>query len=688
VAGPAQKRGVSVTMAPDDLTVDPGSTVTTTVTIRNLGTRVEEFELITQGPGADFASITPDTLSIYPDLEQRAVVRFAPVRGPQSVAGVTTFEIVARSVVHSDVSDVARGRLTVTPFQSLSAALTPDVSRGRKPARHLVSVTNGGNTPVETQLAFKDQDSTLTFEPQEGAASLQPGDKVELPVLVNGPRRWFGRTERLPFSALVTPTSPHPPITLNGTRQQTPVFPWWVPTAAIAAIVLAMGLYALLPASKVPVITSEFDKATAEQVLKEAKYQPSVQTQPDENVPPGHAIGTDPKGGAVLDHGQPVKLLISQGKCPGCPVLVEVPNVVGKPVDDAKTLLEGMKFTVRTDKQASDERDVDQVIASNPAATTQRPVGSDVTLTVSTGPKEKEEKEENKPSAPIAPVVPLPPAQAQGGQQSQPPQNQPGDKKDQPPGDKKDQPPNQPKPIKVPNLKGGSVAAAAALEKLGLTAKTMKEHSNAVSDGNVLSTKPDPDTEVKPGSEVTLAVAQNTVPVNLIATAAKATWESEKGPFDFPGKDGDVAPFALVRNTVLKDGTPVKVLETHLRDKSFITGVYKLTDPVVPGDHVRARVDLLNGTTGKVTFIVKANDMIIKKVTLEKTAGSPDYQRDNFDADLSSAKGADSIEITTVLADASSTGTNSAGGNPTNADATKDGGVWQHLRLEPQVGVR
>jgi hypothetical protein len=217
MAGPDQKRGVRVTIEPAELTVDPGSEVTTTVTVHNLGTRVEEFRLMPQGPGATYASITPTTLSIYPDLEQRAVARFAPPRGPQSPAGVATFEIVARSAVHTDVSDVARGRLTVTPFEQLSAVLRPEVSRGRRPGRHQVSVTNDGNTPVNTQLTFHDQDGELTFDPPSGAAMLRPGTTQSFPVRINGPHRWFGRTERLPFSAVVTPAGPHPPITLNGT---------------------------------------------------------------------------------------------------------------------------------------------------------------------------------------------------------------------------------------------------------------------------------------------------------------------------------------------------------------------------------------------------------------------------------------------------------------------------------------
>ncbi|MCA1704612.1 MAG: PASTA domain-containing protein, partial [Actinobacteria bacterium] len=424
-----QKRGVRVTMEPTELMVDPGGEVTTTVTVRNLGTRVEEFGLTPQGTAAAFASVTPVTVSIYPDLEQRAVVRFAPLRAPQNSAGVTTFEIVARSVVHSDVCDVARGQLTVTPFDDLKAVLTPDLSRGRKPARHQVSVTNGGNTPVSTQLAFHDQDGALTFEPKEGTATLQPGVTEDLPVLVNGPRRWFGRAERYPFSAVVTPPEPHPLITLNGTRQQTAVFPRWVPAAAVVLIVLAIALAALL-ALRTPTVPriGLVDETTAVKQLEDADYVPVVVKRGDDNVAPGLAIKTDPAGGTPLEHGEQVNLFISTGKCPDGPCPVEVPNVEGLALSEAQAKLEDQKFTVRIIKEPSDDRPADRVIASDPKATTMRPLGSEVVLTVSSGPKEQ-----NNGSPPVSPPV------GGGPQPSAPPSAPP------------------PAPIAIPDLTARSV---------------------------------------------------------------------------------------------------------------------------------------------------------------------------------------------------------------------------------------
>jgi hypothetical protein len=97
----------------------------------------------------------------------------------------------------------------------------------------------------------------------------------------------------------------------------------------------------------------------------------------------------------------------------------------------------------------------------------------------------------------------------------------------------------------------------------------------------------------------------------------------------------------------------------------LITGVYKLAEPAVSGDHVRARVGLLKGATGTVTFVVRANSKVIQQAT-----DTADGKLKDFDADLSAAKGATSIEVT-VLA---------------GAGSTNNFAVWQDLRLEPQIG--
>jgi hypothetical protein len=219
----------------------------------------------------------------------------------------------------------------------------------------------------------------------------------------------------------------------------------------------------------------------------------------------------------------------------------------------------------------------------------------------------------------------------------------------------------------VPNLTARTVDdAIKALTDLGLKPKTVAVHSDAMADGLVISTQPAATSKVDPGSDVTLTVARNTGQVDLIATAGQAAWKNGSTALKFPGKEGATTGFVLARDAAtLEDGSTATVLETSPPVNGLITGVYKLAEPAVSGDHVRARVGLLKGATGTVTFVVRANGKVIQQMT-----DTADGKLKDFDADLSAAKGATSIEVT-VLA---------------GAGSTKNFAVWQDLRLEPQIG--
>src|SRR5215207_4182302 len=139
-----QRRGVRLKLEPADLNVEPGSVTTASLTVRNVGTRVEGFSLALNGPAAAFGTIDPPALTVFPDATQQAVVRFMPARGPQHPAGRADFRVLAHSQMHSDVVGSERGSVTVGPFDQVSAALEPEVTRGRKPGLHSLILTNSG----------------------------------------------------------------------------------------------------------------------------------------------------------------------------------------------------------------------------------------------------------------------------------------------------------------------------------------------------------------------------------------------------------------------------------------------------------------------------------------------------------------------------------------------------------------
>ncbi|MFL6120919.1 Stk1 family PASTA domain-containing Ser/Thr kinase [Actinophytocola sp.] len=97
----------------------------------------------------------------------------------------------------------------------------------------------------------------------------------------------------------------------------------------------------------------------------------------------GKVIATNPAATTQADPGTKVKLTIGKKK-----ENEDVPNVVGKTFNDAKTQLEQAGFDVNRQDQASD-KPKDEVIAQNP--TGKQDPGTTITLTVSTGPQQDDE---------------------------------------------------------------------------------------------------------------------------------------------------------------------------------------------------------------------------------------------------------------------------------------------------------
>jgi serine/threonine-protein kinase len=102
---------------------------------------------------------------------------------------------------------------------------------------------------------------------------------------------------------------------------------------------------------------------------------------PSDNIPPGHAIGTNPPAGATVNAGDQVTLLISTGVT-GATV---PPDIIGKSFEDAKAELEGLGLTVNRQDIPSNEVDKGDVVRTAPDPGQRVNGGGSVTLFVSTG---------------------------------------------------------------------------------------------------------------------------------------------------------------------------------------------------------------------------------------------------------------------------------------------------------------
>ena len=130
--------------------------------------------------------------------------------------------------------------------------------------------------------------------------------------------------------------------------------------------------------------------------------------------------------------------------------LVQIPDVVGQQVAEAKAALEAVGLAVLVTKEASNDAPAGQVLAQRPSAGGGVPVGTTVELQVSSGPTT----------------------------------------------------------VAVPSVQGAALGdAKAQLEALGLVVNVVEDASDTVAEGNVIAQAPSAGVEVKPGTTVTLTVS-------------------------------------------------------------------------------------------------------------------------------------------------------------------------------------
>ena len=148
----------------------------------------------------------------------------------------------------------------------------------------------------------------------------------------------------------------------------------------------------------VPNVTGESLATASNKLGSDGLQVGTVSYQPSSSVPSGDVISTSPASGAQVAPNSAVNLTVSSGNT------TAVPNVAGDTVSKATTTLQNAGFTVASQDQYQSSSSVPSgdVISTTPAAGTQEPAGTSITLTVSTGPSSTAPGSSNPGSPPAA----------------------------------------------------------------------------------------------------------------------------------------------------------------------------------------------------------------------------------------------------------------------------------------------
>ncbi|PZS34839.1 MAG: hypothetical protein DLM59_03945 [Pseudonocardiales bacterium] len=238
---------VASVLTPAQLSVEPAGEVSCEIRVRNLGTVVDRFQLELQGAPGPWAVIEPAALSLFPDTESTAMIRFRPPRSPRVPAGPTQFRVRTVSSTAPEVFALVDGMVDVRPFTVLEARIMPQTSGGTQRAEHRLIVDNQGNAPVRLVLEASDPDGALDLRVDPPVLTVAAGATGVTAVAVAALRQLPGGTaqprpfavqiqgpgdQKLSLTALFVHEPPPPPVAASAPAPTPPPAPVPAPVPA------------------------------------------------------------------------------------------------------------------------------------------------------------------------------------------------------------------------------------------------------------------------------------------------------------------------------------------------------------------------------------------------------------------------------------------------------------------------
>ncbi|MFI9611267.1 hydrolytic protein [Streptomyces sp. NPDC052023] len=276
------------------VTVTPGDTAITTLTVRNDSDIVEAYSLEVVGECAAWSTVEPARVSLYPGTSETVTIRLEPPRSPEIRAGEKPLGVRVLPTEHPDAVRVLETTVHIEEFHELQTELAPRRRRGWLRGRYRLAVRNLGNTPVRVGFTAGQQGEELGFAFSPADPKLEPGESVEAGLRVRtGKPVWFGAPVVWPFTVDAAEARGEEEragdedavaATLDAEFVQIPVFPRWLLVLLAALLALLLAWFTLVR----PAVRSAAKEAATEAV----QPRPTPGEQGD-----GQAPGTGTGGG-------------------------------------------------------------------------------------------------------------------------------------------------------------------------------------------------------------------------------------------------------------------------------------------------------------------------------------------------------------------------------------------------------
>jgi hypothetical protein len=278
---------VALALAQGKFALAAGGTATTTATVRNQGTIVDQYRVTVEGLDAAWWDVVPAAVSLFPGDEATVTLNLHPPAG--ALAGDHPWQLRAASVDDPARAASCPGTLTVGVAGGLLLALNPSLVTGRS-GRYAVQLTNKANSEVRLTLAGVDAEEGLEYSFEPPVLSVPAYGSSEAGLVVRPRSRpWSGAVRSFPFTVRALPEEAEEPAAeADGELQYKPLLGQVaIPTGRWRLLALLIPVFALAWLLRPQAETTATPTPTVvAAATKAASVQPTAAQPAAAKVPP------------------------------------------------------------------------------------------------------------------------------------------------------------------------------------------------------------------------------------------------------------------------------------------------------------------------------------------------------------------------------------------------------------------
>ncbi|WP_329035106.1 hypothetical protein OHT61_04080 [Streptomyces sp. NBC_00178] len=285
-------------LEPASTTVDPGSSTTVRLRLRNTGDVVDEYRFEAVGDVAPYVSVEPPSLRLFPGTTGVVELTFAPPRTPDATAGPHPYGVRVLPTEHPGATTVAEGNVTFTTFMEVRAELVPQRVKGRFRGRPKLAVDNLGNTVLTASIGGGDKASDdLSYEIVPSNVQIPPGRAAFVDATLK-PRQitWVGQKQERPYELSVR-RSGFEPLAVSGTFVQRSLLPFWLMTTLSLLLALTVTGLVLWFTYKAPVRSLALPKSERAAITALPEEPPEKPAPKPTQAPAPDSKGSGSSGG-------------------------------------------------------------------------------------------------------------------------------------------------------------------------------------------------------------------------------------------------------------------------------------------------------------------------------------------------------------------------------------------------------